>query len=412
MEAMGLSPITLTEAMLAESIETITAIVGTRWISRRLQQAAARTKPRTLRTYSFLRPQPHHPLVELFLEFERWRETGARAEPAPAIVRIGLLAESLKLVRAQAGFDKLVQRLKKSSEFESAAFEVEVAASYLKRSWTVEFVETGDNRTPDLRVERGDGSPLWVECKRRDQLTKRDKLVKSIWDDLALSLLKEMGPRRLNYFVGVASTHDPQRRDVARLQHFILDSIESGGIGGFDPVSQTTKMVSDIDGEYEFVVQKLADPDETRIDYPVSTETITSFDVSKCGWEKSQDSLKQPIVRNPVFIGLKSHSLPDRVSGVVHALKAAVGQIPKDGSGVVWIRVPDNQWAYALDSSLGRVKELLQHELSGDQNRRINAVIVATGRFRNVRKDGLEALGYELLQVVIEHSNPRKPYVA
>ena len=401
----------LTEAMLRESIETITGIVGTRWISRRLQQATARTKPRNLRTYSFLRPQPHHPLVELFLEFDRWRETGSRAEPALAIVRIGLLAESLKLVRAQAGFDKLVQRLKKSREFESAAFEAEVAASYLKRSWTVEFVETGDSRTPDLRVKRGDGSPLWVECKRRDQLTKRDKLVKSIWDDLALSLLKEIGPRRLNYFVGVASTHDPQRRDVERLRHFILSSIDSGGIGGFDPVSQTTKMVGVFDGEYQFVVQKLAEPDETRIEYPVSTETITSFDVSKCGWEKSPDSLKPPIVRNPLFIGLKSYSLPDRVSGVVHALKAAVGQIPEDGSGVVWIRVPDNQWAYALDSSLARVKELLQHELSGDQNRRINAVIVATGGFRNVQKDGLEALGYELLQVVIEHSNPRTPYV-
>jgi len=277
---------------------------------------------------------------------------------------------------------------------------------------SVDFVETGDNRTPDLLVKRDDGSALWGECKRRDQLTKRDKLVKSIWDDLALSLLKEMGPRRLNYFVGVASTHDPQRRDVERLRHFILNSIESGGIGGFDPESQTAKMVSDIDGEYEFVVQKLAEPDETRIDYPVSTETITSFDVSKCGWEKSQVPQNPQVVRNPVFIGLKSYSLPDRVSGVVHALKAAVGQIPEDGPGVVWIRVPDNQWANALDSSLAQVKELLQHELSGDQNRRINAVILTTGGFRNVQKDGLEALSYELLQVVIEHSNPRKPYVA
>jgi len=412
MEPMGLSPIVVTEEILRESLKIASGVVGTRWLNRRIQEATGRTKPRNLRTYSYLRPQRHHPLVELFLEFERWRETGARTEPAPAIMRIGVLADSLKLVRAQPGFEKLVPRLKKSGEFESAAFEIEVAASYRRRNWRVEFVETGDNRTPDLCVTRNDGSTFWVECKRRDELTKRDRLVESIWDDLALSLLKELGPRRLNYFVAVASKHDPKRRDVDRLRRCILMAIESGGMGSFDPLSQTTKMVSDIDGDYEFAVQKLAEPDESRADYPVSTETMMSFDVSKCGWEKSEDSLKPPVVRNPVFIGLKSYSLSDRVSGVVDALKAAVGQIPEDGSGVVWIRVPDNQWAYTLDSSFAQVRQLLQHELSGEHNRRINAVIVTTGGFRKVQKDGLEALSYEMLQVLIEHSNPRKPYIA
>ena len=411
MDPMEFNPMIVTEEMIQDSLEIIAGIVGIKWLNRRIQRAKSRTKPKNLRTYSYLRPQKFHPLVDLSMEFERWRETGARAEPAPAIVRIGILGESLKLVRTQPGFDMLVQRLKKSREFESAAFEVEAAASYVRRNWKVKFVETGGKRTPDLHVTRNDCSTFWVECKLRDRLTERDKLITSIWDDLALSLLKEMELRRLNYLIAVASKSDPERQDVEYLRDVILNAIQSGGIGSFDPSSQTIGMVDDAGGKYEFVVHKLGDPDELLACYPVSVDTIKSFDISKCGCEGTDKSLDGPI-RNPVFIGLKSHSLPDRVSGVVNALKAAVGQIPHDGSGVVWIRVPDNQWAYTLDNSFSQVKEIIQRELSGEHNCRINAAIVTTGRFRKVQKDGLEALLYETLQLVIEHSNPRKPYIA
>ena len=73
------------------------------------------------------------------------------------ILKFAILGKSLEKAKACKGFGRLRNRLKNKKEFYGAAFEVEVGASYVAKNWDVEFVEEGNERSPDLKITRDDG---------------------------------------------------------------------------------------------------------------------------------------------------------------------------------------------------------------------------------------------------------------
>ena len=112
-------------------------------------------------------------------------------------------------------------------------------------------------------------------------------------------------------------------------------------------------------------------------------------------------------LRNPKAFAFIAANPPDRVKGVVGALGEARKQLPRSGPGVVWIRVPDNTWTDQLGSSFERAEILIRQQLSGDHNRRVNAVILMTRCFERMEKEGLVGLGYRPLMLQVPHANPR-----
>ena len=79
--------------------------------------------------------------------------------------------------------DELLSDYRK--EPDGLLFEVLVALSYAERGWTVEFLQEGNAKSPDLLVRRGERE-LFVECKRMARKTayaetEREQYLR-LWD--------------------------------------------------------------------------------------------------------------------------------------------------------------------------------------------------------------------------------------
>jgi hypothetical protein len=292
--------------------------------------------------------------------------------------------------------------LKQIDSFDAAAFEVEVAASYVAQSYTVEFIEEGTERTPDLEVTIHDGRTFLVECKCREPGTERDKRVESIWTRLETSLLSYLRPRRLNYLILIKARTDPDWEDVDYLKEIILNAVKLEGMK-----SGSGWAVADPREKFEILVRKLSDPDEVIQTNQMGLVTTESFDQGVFGGEWMIDDARKSFARNPMFLGFKTATPPDWISGVVNLLDTARGQLPESGPGIVWIRIPDVSWKEGVIEPLERVEELLKDKLTGQHNRRINAAFVMKRVFEQAEVDGNPGLVCRPLVIRIDHNNPR-----
>lgn len=283
-----------------------------------------------------------------------------------------------------------------------------MAAGYAKSNHAVEFIEEGTEKTPDLLVSPVNGRPFFVECKRRDALTERDRKLNAVWKELESRLLRLMGPQRLNYLVVIRAKVDPKMDDLDYMYQKIVKSFLTGGLGRMDASTRTVTPMDDEDGRFQFAVTKLAEADQMLESRQVEIKTVDEFDRVIIGFEQKNDGDKS-FIRNPVIILLKTEAPPDRVTGIVDAFKTATRQLPEGGPGVVWIRVADSSWRRELGESFSRARRLIAEQLTGDWNRRVNAVFIMTRTFRSLEDNGLSGLAYSPLIDGIEHANPATP---
>jgi hypothetical protein len=387
--------------------------IGSKWLLRKIKEEEtrqARDKRSVInRKHSYLyRAQPH-PLVRWAMEAERWRKAclaTERLELNEAILRFAILGRALEQARDQRGFSRLRNRLKQLDEFAAAAFEAEVAYSYIAKRWAVEFVEEGSDRSPDLKVTMEDGTAFWVECKCRDELTERDKTIQAFWTDLESTLLRVLGPKKLNFVIIVKALEDPDRSMLSDLTSFLFQAVDKGGIGSIKAMSEL-RAVLDPTGRFLLVAQRSAEPDEEIKASSIGLQASEDFDRVVITAEGKVNEAGQSYFRNPVVIAFKNAAPSDKVTGIVHALKSAVGQLPEEGPGVVWIRIPDNAWVDHLDRSFQQAEAIIKTELSGSHNQRVNAVILMTRIFRKLQNAETSGLAYTPVIVTIEHQNPR-----
>lgn len=406
------SPLDLDVNSIISHIGEVASIVGSKWILKKMKEEEKRRKQGTKnvrnRKHSYLYKTKPHPLVEWALESERWRKAclqSNRLELTESILKLSILGKALANARHQKGFDKLVGRLRQKAQFHSAAFEVEVASSYVERGWSVEFVEEGKNRTPDLKVTKQDESAFWVECKCRDKLTGRDKKISEFWSELEASLLRILGPKKANVSIVVSSSSDPVRSELDSLRQFILQLVENAkdvgsSISGNNPTNDSL-------GKYQVVVKKLSEPNVSIEADGIRFESNKSFDRVCMTAEMKTDSDNKKFVKNPIILCFRSAIATDKVTGIINGFKSAVGQLPVQGPGVIWIRIPDNVWNDDLEKSFAQAESLIRKELSGSHNTRVNAVILMTRIFQKLSRDGQTGLGYKPLKKIIEHKNPR-----
>jgi hypothetical protein len=395
------------------SVGVISSVVGGDWVMKKLRHAKSEADKhsRTLdkRTHAYLfKPKPH-PLIEWALEFERWREAciqNNRFELSQAVLRLFILGQSLEKAQYQPGFEKLISRLKQKDSFFSAAFEVEVAAWYIQRGFEVRFVEEGSDRSPDLYVSKN-GSSCFVECKCRDALTERDKKIEAIWEELKETILKAVGPQKLNPLIVVKTDSDPERNEIDGLRDFLLDCCRKGGCGNYDHVTGCMEFATDPTGKYKVIVKRLLLPDEEIQQDKFEILFKDEIDNSAMVVEKRIDEKSKSHFKNPIFIGFKNTVLSDKVSGIVNAFKSAVGQLKKGKPGVVWIRISDDSWSRELDKSVERAISLLEAELRGGTNTRVNAVVLTTRTMANVIGDEkMRGLLYSPIYLSVENRTP------
>ena len=399
---------------ILSNIDVVFNAIGPKWIKRKLREAKRSEELNKARLdrrkHSYLYEKPLHPIIQWFLEANKWREVCLKThklELRESVVKLATLGMALEQARTQPNYDRLVNRLKNAAQFHSSAFEVEVAASYINKGWSVEFVEEGDEKTPDLKVTVENSRTFWVECKRRDELSGRDRLIHKFWLDLESSLLRTMGPAKLNCAVVIKSLNDPSVSQLEALRTLVLDSINSGGVGVLDVTAGKTTSVPDPTANFSLVVQKLAEPDQEIPTTSIGLNASEDFDRFTIIAEVKIDQSGNTYFRNPMIFAFKNSIISDIVTGILNDFKAAVAQLPKEGPGVIWIRIPDNSWNKNIEQAFKQAEKLIKNEISGTQNRRVNAVIIVTRIFQKLENDGSQGLAYKPLKMVIEHSNPR-----
>jgi hypothetical protein len=393
-------------ASLSGLVDRHIKLLGEDWLSRRLKKddeerlAAQGRAHRKLR----VRQQARHPVVQWYREYltaSAQNKGGHDGLPGRSVVLLATFCSNLGKTKDCAGMAHILERLRKPEEFHATAFEIEVAASYLNRGWTVEFIETGRNRSPDLEVTRPDGSRFWAECKRKDEMTERDLRNEAFFDDLKDRLYKAWGPSKQNFGLQIEFAGDPQRaelNDICELSLELGRQLNTGPAAGRLPVSAST-----VGTGHTICLHYLADPDVAQAYVPIDY----GGDSSEFMAERTETLYMGPLMRNPKVFDFRLQTPPDKYQSVINSFNSAVGQIPESGPGVIWIRIPFPDSYARAAADLDKMLSKVQGELTGGQNRRVNAVLISARWFSDEPNEGKEAISYRHDCRVLEHPQPR-----
>ncbi len=397
----------LTQDSIAEAIEDGIVILGKEWFSRQrkkdmLERKAVQEKDSTKQR---LRHSPRHPIIQWYYEYSRWLETAAAGDEIPAnqsTLLLASLASNLIKVKASIGFQHILPRLRNPEEFSAAAFEVEVASSYINREWEVEFIRPCEERTPDIKVVKKCGLIFWVECKCRDQHSGRDQLISGFWENVQEKLYRAWMPSKMNFGVMLKTKHDPVRSD---LEEVVQAIIRAANQINDHPERRTLSIHGKVlHDKYDFSLFYLSDPDEEL--------AFSGFNDGGADWfsmegEVMYNANGEGLIRNPKFYGFTNSNPPDKYTGVLNAFKSAVGQLPDQGPGVIWLRIPAPTSGTQSESDMKSMVKRLEREVSGRHNTRVNCVILSARFFSTEHNQGQPEVAYRHVSAIIEHSNPK-----
>lgn len=215
-------------------------------------------------------------------------------------------------------------------------------------------------KTPDLYVVI-DGQRVQIECKKKDDLTLRDRKNNEVWRELSVRLLDFMTEKRLSYLVILRFDKDPMYSQVE--SYF----------------SVTKKLLARDGGNirkargrgFSVEIKKIAEYDDlltTSVFKDLKREEYFDFETFSCLSDQrgiTQDS----ILKNLKIVCFKSKQLPDRISGVVRSFKKARQQIGRGMPGLIYVELnPTN----LKDSDF----VILEQEITKRFESRINAAIL------------------------------------
>jgi hypothetical protein len=395
---------------IIQAFDSLVQLIGVDWF----ETNTADIKPKSITSdksvYSYLYHKSAHPLISWYLLFPTWKAECERIGHVFLpydIISLALLGQSLEKIRGDKKFNSLINRLKQPDDFYATAWEIEVAASHIAQGLKVQFIEEQTTRTPDLYITDQLGNlAFWVECKNRD--TDNDKQTQDVWQQIEKHVLQYLDTQRLNYQIVLTAREELRPGDASRIRRFIIEAIERK----FEPpslvrVPGATGTFADDTSKFVLTLHKLSEPDE-RLDAATfalpSPRDRTDFGTFVCGRRDLHNGKIE--ITNPRAVQLV-YSGAARIQGVQSAFKSAVKQLPETGPGVIHIRLPINSWVTDLESTKSQVESYLRRELSGNQNRRVNAVIVAI-HYTELVQDGAFQYPHVIpINIVVEHTNPR-----
>ena len=206
-----------------------------------------------------------------------------------------------------------------------------------------------------------DGQRVQIECKKKDDLTLRDRKNNEVWRELSVRLLDFMTEKRLSYLVILRFDKDPMYSQVE--SYF----------------SVTKKLLARDGGNirkargrgFSVEIKKIAEYDDlltTSVFKDLKREEYFDFETFSCLSDQrgiTQDS----ILKNLKIVCFKSKQLPDRISGVVRSFKKARQQIGRGMPGLIYVELnPTN----LKDSDF----VILEQEITKRFESRINAAIL------------------------------------
>jgi len=397
---------------ITRAIETVYRVAGEKWIKRKLNQLDSKPPPKNLQKHDYMFKKDRHPLIELLRRINRQMKDTLNTKELHAtneLLELAALGINLEKCEGCQAFDQRIRTRLKGREFQSAAFEVQVAAAYVNSGYEVEFIEEELKpgiRTPDLLVKTPSGL-FYVECKHKEQESAKDKRINRIWDAIEKEILNYLAQSKMNYAIAVKALQDPIPADcqylIEKIKSLIDEKSKSGQFLGEETFSK-----KDETGRFSIAVSKIVDYDIELKGTVFEGQTSEEFDREKIVVSVERNEDGTCTWRNPRWTTFKCSNPPDKIVGVIQSFKDAAKQLPKTSAGVVWIELREYTDDRQLENDLKRLKKLILAELSS-YHRHINAVILFTSLISSIEADGKEGLGYHPVKYVIENKTLAMP---
>jgi hypothetical protein len=392
---------------VSRAFELVLDYVGRDWFEHSIS-SLHQDKTHNDANYNYLYRPTAHPLVEWYTLFFNWKTECERIGHfflPHEILSLALLGQSLEKVASDKKFNTLISRLRQPDKFFATAWEIEVAASYVAQGLTVNFIEEQKIPTPDLQVIEKSGRTFWVECKNREPANNRQ--TRDVWRQVERYILHHLEQHRLNYQIVLTARDQLKSSDVSNIRKFILQAIQKFEPPSLLRVTGAVGVYTGDTGKYDLTVYKLSEPgvelDGDGFALPIPREH-TDFGVFICNRRDLANGRK--IIINPRSIQL-SCAGSSRVQGVHSAFRSAINQLPQSGPGVIHVRLPLTSWTTDLNKTKMEIDGFLREKLSGNQNRRVNAVIVAIHYTELAQQGAFRHPIVTPFNIIVEHENPR-----
>ncbi len=290
-----------------------------------------------------------------------------------------------------------------------------------------------------------------IECKKKGK-TQRDQIAQTNWEELERRLNQVMDKKRKSGFIWMESASDLTSEDITFIESFVGkvfdqvgDSVQgykdlfcavgpSAGVHGTMPVEDQQLLPDD---KFFFLFQELHPSDEIQhgsfnmvgiypnnpswgkgtVEKPIKSQDniaigpawkgIPQYLNLRCHWQP-----KAGEISNFRAFGFKSQEKRDYVTTVVNSLADVRKhkQLPPDGPGLIFIEMApppvfSAEGGNFLKLRFDEINAEVSPKLRGEQNRRINAIILTCTM--PARIDHSKDLGIGVSCRVIRHENPK-----
>jgi hypothetical protein len=351
------------ETALGSSFEKLLAMVG----PHRLKHYAALPPPSLmdstgdapLSLVRGVRPESEHPQIHRFaqaiLVARDFLEQNPRYDHfagALLVPQIARLSERLELLHDIPGAEKRLKSLwrRTSAEVDSTIFELLVGAGCASHGRSVEFLDAGSTKTPDLMCH--DPYPIAIECKRKRVLATyeidEEKCMRALFSRLEVAARGAGMWGRFVLELSVEAQHAPLDEIVASL----MMQRYSGGRGNFIEFGWG-KVV------YLEAPARIRLPRPTRLYSPNMLQAafdwdsdLAEFDGLICrvanALEPVVDSAERAVAL--LWSNVSAQALKKRSWGPMSAVTEALDQIPTGDFGIVYVAYQEGAREEMADS--------------------------------------------------------------
>lgn len=319
------------------------------------------------------------------------------------IVRAVMIAKLLKTIKNCKGFEEKIKKLKTSpKEFEKLIYEFRVAYNFIQCGWDVIFPET-----PDLIVLQEDFA-YYVECKKKNIYGGREKETKNIFKNVSERAMRKWKNIRHPFIIFVKCKTSIESKDKPQLKRVIESTI-----------ARSEEEINLYDEKFEIVVKNPKTEKQIiempSVDYPMNTEEeinqrfIYSLTKAVLGFPINPDhctfegeiNLQNDrfLLRNLKFIGFLSKESLNRFKSIEKNFDEAIGQIPTERKGLVYIELDQNISPYEVKAISERLKGKLKN------HPRINAVLLTREITEKPTEEDL-IKGTHYVKIINEKSPP------
>lgn len=276
-------------------------------------------------------------LLKVFLADKQIRESRGTTLPMTnEIIQLANLGDNLTIL-FENSVNGLTEKISDlfTAKFEKTMYEITIAASFIKNGFNLEFIPETTEKTPDILIHLNEG--IEVECKKKDDLTPRDRQNDSYWKRFAKSAFSQMDRERKNLIIVLETDDNPKNSDLPII-------IEKSG----EIIKEITKQKIVYGGNGFKITFKQTEPYGEIISSSIfkTGEYYRSCgiydEVKELDWEYNGTdfmALDNGTVqqKNHRLIGCKSKIMPDRITSIQQSIEKATRQLSGNKPGLIFI---------------------------------------------------------------------------